>query len=412
MPLVDPGRSTFIDWLSVSQEHAEAPEWGSVRRIDFDPSTDEILVSQMLGQQVRGSWDSSLRVRCTSGRVEVSGNPSRFGRLDNLFGLTTLPECLVVYNGVLQQLGLPQFELLSCKVVGGFGEVDNGAVVGVSKGAGSLRDFQSWGEAQNPEEVRTIRSGPQISQVHLTRNLLVGRGGERLLLDWFSAQTWGRLPFSRTHDTTVTAGRRDRRMLELYVKGPEIAEHALKWRRARSAEKSVVKEEATEYLERLREWCSSRGVVRQELKLGRKFLNSSDLRHPEKWQDGTADQVYSEQSEVQTMAAGGLADYHNGVFDRLVESGVTEAQAGRMAAVVSAWLAGQPWDRGLSQATRYRWMALLRKSCGLDLRRPVNVRAMAVSIKPRILEVSVMRPCDLPDWYRWAQNSDKEAKAA
>jgi hypothetical protein len=412
MALVDPGRSTFIDWLSLSQEHAEAPEWGRVRRIDFDPLTDEILVSQMLGQQVRGSWDSALRVRCTSGRVEVSGNPSRFGRLDNLFGLTTLSECLAVYNRVLQELGLPQFELLSCERVGGFVEPDNGAAVGATKGPGSLRDFQSWAEAQNPEAVRTIRSGPVISQIHLTRNLVAGRGGERLLLDWFSAQTWGRLPFERTHDTTVVAGRRDRRMLELYAKGPEIAEHALKWRRARAADKAEVKDEATEYLERLRDWCAERGVVRQELKLGRKFLNQSDLRHPEKWQDGTADKVYSEQSEVQTMAAGGLADYHNSVFDRLVESGETEAQAGRMAAAVSAWLSGQPWDRGLSKATRYRWMARLRKNCGVDLRRPVNVRAMAVSIKPRVLDVSVMRRCDLPEWYRWAANSDTEAQAA
>lgn len=37
------------------------------------------------------------------------GNPSRWQRMDNLFGLTTLDECVEIYNHVLAQYDLPPF---------------------------------------------------------------------------------------------------------------------------------------------------------------------------------------------------------------------------------------------------------------------------------------------------------------
>ena len=44
--------------------------------------------------------------------------------------------------------------------------------------------------------------------------------------------------------------------------------------------------------------------------------------------------------------------------------------------------------------------------CGLDLRKPCNVRALATCIKPKVLEVREMERSDLPDWYRWPQRQE------
>jgi hypothetical protein len=194
--------TVFIDWLRVAQRHPDCPDWGATRRIETDLDTGEIHWQTVKGESVRGSWDTALYVRSSGGEVSVSGNPSKWGRLDNLVGLATLDECLDVFNAVLRSLGLPAF---------------------------SLRCLVSTIGDQGGERIRV---GPVISQVHVTRNLICGHGGDRPFLDWLSAQSFGRLPYQRTHDTTVTAGRLDRRQHALYAKGPEIQDHALKWRPA------------------------------------------------------------------------------------------------------------------------------------------------------------------------------------
>lgn len=52
-----------------------------------------------------------------------------------------------------------------------------------------------------------------------------------------------------------------------------------------------------------------------------------------------------------------------------------------------------------------RYVKALREVCGLDLRRPCNVRSMAASIKPRVLEAREMDVADLPSWYRWPERA-------
>jgi hypothetical protein len=371
--------TVFIDWLSVSQDHADCPVWGSTRRIEFDLETGELESEVVRGDQVRGSWDSGLHVRSTGSRVEVSGNPSRFGRLDNLFGLTTLDACLEVYNDVLHRLGLPVFEL-KCMA----------STIGEHGG-------------------QRLRVGPVISQVHSTRNLILGHGGERPFLDWLSSQSFGRLPYQRTHDTTVKAGHVARRLHEFYAKGAEVREHALKWRRARAADKRMVKDEAVAYLERLAEWCEENGVVRDEVKLGRKWLPETGYRYPENWQIATASELHRANTELDTMNAGALSNYGSEVYAKLVAAGYSERLSCSMTNAVSGWLAGQQWHTGLGTRQRQKYCKALREVCGLDLRRPCNVRALATSIKPKVLEAREMDIGDLPSWYRWPEQARRVA---
>ena len=358
------------------QTHADCPVWGSTRRIEFDLETGAVAWEAVRGETVAGSWDTSLYVRSTGSEVSVSGNPSKWGRLDNLVGSSSMAECLALYNAVLRGLGLPLFELR--------------CVVGTIGAFGGER----------------LRVGPLISQLHVTRNLICGAGGDRAFLDWLSAQCYGRLPYKRPFDTTVLAGQVSRRQHELYSKGPEIRAHALKWRRARAPEKLEVKDEAAAYLAQLAQWCEDNGVVRDEVKLGRKWLNESPYRYPENWQKETAETLHRVNSEVATMNAGALSDYGSDVRAKLLAAGVSERQAGLMANAVSAWLSGQVWDVGLGRSQRYSYCKALREHCGLDLRRPSNVRALATCVKPRVLEARELELTDLPDWYRWPQRQE------
>jgi len=365
--------TVFIDQLRVRQEHPHCPEWGSIRRYDFDIDTGELVYDAVHGMQVEGSYATSVRVRSDGRSVEVSGNPSKFGRLDNLVGIATMGECLELYNRLLRQLGLPEFELRSLVTTIG----DQGG--------------------------ERFRDGPVISTVHVTRNLICGQGGDRLFLDWMESHYMGRLPFKRERDSTVQAGSQNRRQRQLYLKGPEIRSHALKWRRSRSPKKLEDRDEAVEYLERLLKWCEEKGVVRDEVKLGRKWLQESEYRYPENWSEETAPMLHVENSEVDTMNAGALSDYGVEVRQRLLAVGCSSRLAGSMANAVSGWLAGQVWDLGLGRPTRYRYLKALREHCGLDLRKPCNVRALATCVKPKVLEVREMQVEDLPDWYRWPE---------
>lgn len=83
------------------------------------------------------------------------------------------------------------------------------------------------------------------------------------------------------------------------------------------------------------------------------------------------------------MATDTMIGYQsNSVYDRLIEGGVTPGQAARCQAIFYAWFNGGDWKQGLKVSTQYRYAALLREHCGIDLRRPCKVAKSATSIKP------------------------------
>jgi hypothetical protein len=136
--------TVFIDWLKVFQDHGECPVVGSVRRYEWDLETGELRWDAVVGMQSKGSYDTGLYVRSDGQRVEVSGNPSKWCRLDNLIGVETMAEALEVFNSVLRRVGVPEFELQALvSTVGEFG-----------------------GER--------LRKGPVITGAHVTRNLVCG----------------------------------------------------------------------------------------------------------------------------------------------------------------------------------------------------------------------------------------------
>lgn len=123
------GLDVFCDWLTIYQDHPEGnlpilndgyvvryeagADFSSV--VDFqtgeykrslDLTKAEYTVSRKMEHE--GSYDTKISIRCDGRRVELSGNVGRFGRTDNLFGLSVL-ETVARANEILEALGLPPF---------------------------------------------------------------------------------------------------------------------------------------------------------------------------------------------------------------------------------------------------------------------------------------------------------------
>jgi hypothetical protein len=368
----------FIDWLTCSQVHPEAPDWGGEVLVRSDFRTGALLRSTLISEQVQGSNSTSLRVRCQGGRVEVSGNPSKWGRAEAVVGLTSVAECLDVYNGVLAELGLPAFDL------GATWRQAGTELVGALSG-------------------ETVRDGCRISRIDLTRNLLTGSPEALTAFQgWLDGQRWGqRLAFERGKWGMVTAGNRKRRHRKFYDKGREVRDALAKLRRSREIVEDLPRR--LDYLGRLADWCESVGLLRDEITLGSEWLPANGLAYAEAWGDSemTAG-VFREQSEISTLEAGAVLDYRTELYARLLASGVSPRQSAACKEMVLAWMAGSDPREGRTRPTFYRLAKLVRDHCGIDVRVAPKVSVLAARIKPIVVEARELELSDLPDFYRQA----------
>ncbi len=90
----------FIDWLSLKHpNNGRYTIMNDGQIINFDKN-GEILyhIDKHLNQE--GSYSTNIRTRVTKDWLEISFNPSRYNRLDNLYGLT-LEQCIKIINQFL-----------------------------------------------------------------------------------------------------------------------------------------------------------------------------------------------------------------------------------------------------------------------------------------------------------------------
>ena len=382
--------SWFCDWVTVSQQHGpDVPDFvgGRVlkvtglnvaRRSEEGVAIlgDAIDVDYCTGtfETVRGSWDTSLRVRCVGGRVEVSGNPSHWDRLDNLFGLS-VDDCMAVINQLLQRLGLPvftPFESLGC-----------------SQGRGSL----TW-----------HKRGAEFSRLDVTTNVLAGMGRVRDFNKWAASQKLYRSapddPGRYRFNTVYLSESVEYMGVKLYDKALAIEERtgsefvkrlarAVKAGRITAEEARALQEEGAGYLERLAEWLASHGVCRYEVRFGRKKLEEGDCRG---WLPGvTGERVVGMASEN---------------FERLLSRAVVvngDAEELLTPAELSVYRA---WRRGRvgvecakSASTFYRVRSSILAKTGHDVNRPCGLVADG-DVRPSYFRVRSLVPSALPSWYQ------------
>lgn len=392
----------FFDWLSVWQQHDPyLPDFlggrvisvdgacglGRTERVDED---GEIVQTWALagGDDVeiefdtakfalhKGSFETTILIRMVGGKVEVRGNPSRYGRLDNLFGLG-LDDGIAVYNEVLASLGLPVFTAGELhRTHNGKDWIENytGAHViradvtqNLSVGSGRVADFHKWLGQQ-----KLYRSAP---------------GAEAL--DQFARWQWNTVELSSSFLMHVKA----------YDKGAELLEQSLPnyLKRLKQAAKDgkIAKvdvrplyQEAEDYLDKLALWCAEGGVSRLEWSFkSRWFAQHRGLGFwkPNETESALLDEADRQMEKVSSRAVVYQAD----VYDSL-----TRSERGALA----MWREGATPDDIAPKSTFYRLRAAILKKTGHDIAaRPM--KAVSES-RPVFFQVKALALKDAPAWYQ------------
>ncbi|MDH5434101.1 MAG: phage/plasmid replication protein, II/X family [Gammaproteobacteria bacterium] len=108
---MDFNNAEFIDWLSVKQSFNDLiPVFRSSIVFKIDDETGETVFQKDCFGVHEGSYDTRINILSDGLTLYISGNPSRIGRIDNVFGLTRIEQCIYVYNNILSRLGLPSLE--------------------------------------------------------------------------------------------------------------------------------------------------------------------------------------------------------------------------------------------------------------------------------------------------------------
>lgn len=156
----------FIDWLTISQEHDhDLPIVGDIVHLTIDANTNEVLSTRQPRFKHEGSFSTSVTIHVQGRKIRVEGNPSRVGRLDNLFGHQTIEQCVSVYNALLREYGLPGFTRCT--------RID-------------IRQGMSGAKTGD-----RIADGAKIERIDLTTNIALGEGNVIAYLRGVSSQRIG-----------------------------------------------------------------------------------------------------------------------------------------------------------------------------------------------------------------------------
>lgn len=364
--------SWFYDWLEVYQDFDfPLPLVGPRAYQNINVETMEPGSIAQPSFSIEGSYCTSIQIRISGSRLTVSGNPSRIGRIDNLFGLTSLDDCFSVYNRILRAHGLPDFTRCT-------------------------RIYHRQGEDGTKAE--QVSDGAVIKQVHITTNRAVGQGNEIDYLKGLSTQSY-RNSIPRLHANGMTAdwlskrGNANLLYPSVYSKAHELALHSLdKIKRAFGAESPEFR-----YLNRVISFCSINGVVRFEQKLKGRLLTKLGARFwglfdPQCFQPlQEAFLSLDEKLKVTAMTFEGIAE-------KLINSGVVDntRAANCTASYAFQWMHGSCFDLEKSQVQVHR--ARLR-AIGIDIGRPCNLSTFSPVFVTKAKEITVS-DLQIPDWYQ------------
>lgn len=341
----------FCDWISLAQQHDfDLPVVGGgwVREFTAD---GELSREGLRRMEFEGSHDSRVHIRCDGKRVELCGNISRFGKPENVFGLS-VKETVEKANRMLAHLGLPPF----------------------TAGQPMFRQVKT---GHSPLEW----TGAVIREMHLTANYSTGGSREAAyLLQAFRNRVYGRVK-TKIRDTgsSVTWNEGSQYWYNiLYLKYRELIDHGF------PVDSDIV------------EWCEQNGIVRFEAKLKQRYLTQNGLRFLGAWQ--MSDYKAAEET----------FKYH---FDRCVtDSGVSaelplaDSIPDPFQGTYCKWLNGLSFDNmHIRKFQRHR--KFLIEKYGVDIGEPFKSVEASILQFPVKIHVVEMKPISAPDWYDIRGNS-------
>lgn len=319
----------FVDWLTIREPNRgqfTPVNDGYFVRLDRD---GEIVFSTARTLQVDGSGDSSAHLRITHDVAELSFNPSRWNRDDNLFG--------VCWSGALRAADQVMASVGQC----GF----------------------SPGQVKRKANGEPVFLGAVVTRVDVCMN--VETGSREKLLDYFWHCAGLVLPKRKTRreNGTVYYGNSNKnKKPKVYLKHKEIRQRQLP------------KSKSPEYVRALAEYCESVGLARLEVRYGRDFLRANGLRSSGSI---THDVLISHFSEdVKPM----LAEFENLNVDEL-----SNAELG----VFLMWSRGFDVRERLKSAMFYRHRKRIKEVTGYDIADNTVTRLKA---KPRVITLRQAEP--------------------
>lgn len=366
-----------IDWVSIRQQHEASDIVGKNVCVWLDGQTGAVISEGVGYLSHEGSFSTSVQLRARNGLVEWSGNPSRWGRPDNVFGLTRMKDAVALINRHLAAYGLPAF--------------DCGPIIR----AVNARRSQVEGAA-----VRLTNPGATLTRVDLCRNMVTGSASSRdVFLRAASAAVY-RGQSGTPRPGSVTWGTARNTKIKMYDKAAELRAHTKRLPAGTAtmdaAELSIRAREieANDYRRQLADWCDDVGLVRQEIGFGRQALRSLGLREYVEWSDARAASLAAERMDAMKIGCTtGLQD----AYAQFLAAGHTPRQAATLSGIVSRWYMGEDVSQGVSRATWYRYATTVSAVLGLDLRSKPDVSVLSARV--RTVELSAAVP---PVWYRHA----------
>ncbi|OAI22728.1 phage/plasmid replication domain-containing protein [Methylomonas koyamae] len=355
LPIISDDGYCNVDYTAPEDERYSAPRQ---RRIDHP-----------------GSYSTKISVHVVGRRVYISGNPSRYNRLDNLFGLTTIDQCVSVYNAILADLGIPP--LVPAKFHG----------------------FRTVDRSDGTQTLQPIMTGCHITTLHITENIAVGGAGMvDTYLKALSSQSWrnrrGRLHSNgKAVDWVSNKGHAREIYASVYDKGHEIGLHSLERVRRKFGQHST----EYKYLVDLKNYCDENGVARFELKLNSPYLKRHNLQYYQ----------YSDYSHLEALFKAfinldqKLEVNHmdlNTITQALMDKKIVEStkSANITALYAINWMNGQTFDLSKRQVKTHR--ARLRQ-IGIDIGKPCNLLTFSPVIVKQVTEITKAQ-LPVPSFYK------------
>lgn len=352
------------------QDHDFAlPLVGSERVIRIDVQTDELLSDSPKSLRHEGSFSSVLTIRCNGTRVSVTGNPSRWNRADNLFGFTTISECVAVYNNMLLAHGLPPF---------------------------TPSAHSSYRQGEDGKRAELISDGAVIDHIDITRNLAVGAGSERAYLRGLSTLSLGKgkEPYLYPNNKTVDWYKGSTvKYIKVYDKAHDLRKHQSKRLREASEKEKAHYESVIDY-------CQSVGLVREEHSFKSPWLKRNNLNSY-----GRVELVdYIKHTTILGDAMKRL-EVIDTKFEDIAEQllnakvvGSTQS-ANATQAVAHLWMYGRPVDKKKRQYYEHRKRLL---EIGIDISMPFDASRVIPQI--RSTQVVDVLPVAPPSWYQMPES--------
>lgn len=362
----------FYDWLSIYQDHEQSiPFIGETAEIVINTDTGDQLSVKQPTLKHAGSFSTSIHIRISGQRITVTGNPSRFNRIENLFGLETVDQCVAVYNHVLRSLGLPEFTKCTKTIL----------LTG-----------------EEGSRVSTTSDGAIITELHITSNRAVGQGNTDAYIQALSTQRYRHsIPHLHTNGQTVDwrskQGNAPLIYPSAYCKDNELQLHAAPKLKRLLGEQS----KEYQYLIKIIEYCRLHGVVRFEQKLKSRFLRREGLRF---W--GLSDytllkQIHDEFLNIDQKLTVNAMDIEN-ISETLIREGIVNntKAANTTSMYAIQWMCGKHFDINQRSVETHR--ARLRR-IGIDIAQPCDITRNS-PVRVRDVREIEIRDLPVPEWYR------------